>query len=111
MIDSRKLVMSQLVRTCVVAFVVTLLVTGTVGHQLCSDRINDFKWRRYPDRCDTAYFCFLGTAVDFRCSEGHVIDANMRFCVPQNSEMDDCKYNVLYTSIWGVVGLIVCFLY
>ena len=91
MIDSKKLVMSPLIRTCVVAFIVTLLVTGAVGHQLCSDRVNDFKWRRYPERCDTAYFCFLGTAVDFRCPEGHVIDTNMRFCVPQNSEMDDCK--------------------
>ena len=76
--------------TFVMGIIVTFLVTHTVGQNLCPNG-SDFMWRRYQDRCDTIYFCFLGRAVTFTCPQGQVVGANRRFCVPENSELDDCK--------------------
>lgn len=64
--------------------------TKALAYDLCQKN-NDFKWRRYPDTCNALYFCFLGKAVTFRCPPGQVVGTNMRFCVPENSWLDDCK--------------------
>lgn len=76
--------------TMLLGFIIVCLTATFEAHELCKDR-DDFMWRRYPDTCNTLYFCFSGKALTFRCPSGHVVGANRRFCVRENSELDDCS--------------------
>ena len=91
---------------CLIVCMSLMLMNASDAYEFCGTK-SDFKWRRYPDTCNALYFCFLGKAVTFRCPPGQVVGADKRYCVPENSVFDDCKYFIQFNEFYY---LIICML-